>query len=140
MNVTGTLVNQITETHLVVLFDNQLDRDIKVVPSCSSRGFYQVEPRGYLQVNITADSKDSFKEIVFKAYDKKENIVLLNNNEYITLRPSFDKGFVNHVTITPPGMTTTSKQIEIATGGVLLKKATLKNFIVNCNIHSKKPF
>ena len=119
MNVTGTLVNQITETHLVVLFDNQLDRGIKVVPSRSSRGFYQVEPRGFLQVNITADSKDSFKEIVFKAYGKKENIVLLNNNEYIRLRPSFDKDFVNHVTITPPGMTTTSKQIEIATGGVL---------------------
>ena len=120
VNVTGTLVNQITETHLVVLFDNQLDRDIKVVPSRSSRGFYQVEPRGYMQVNITVDSQDPFKEIVFKAYDKKENIiVLLNNNEYIRLRPSFDKDFVNHVTITPPGMTTTSKQIEIATGGVL---------------------
>ena len=120
VNVTGTLVNQITETHLVVLFDNQLDRDIKVVPSRSSRGFYQVEPRGYMQVNMTVDSQDPFKEIVFKAYDKKENIiVLLNNNEYITLRPSFDKDLVNNVTITPPGMTTTSKQIEIATGGVL---------------------
>ena len=120
VNVTGTLVNQITETHLVVLFDNQLDRDIKVVPSRSSRGFYQVEPRGYLQVNITVDSQDPFKEIVFKAYDKKENIiVLLNNNEYITLRPSFDKELVNNVTITPPGKTTAIKQFEVATGGVL---------------------
>lgn len=88
----------------MVLFDNQLDRMIKIVPSRSSRGKYYVDPRAYLLVNITIDSQDPFQEIVFRAFDQeKQSKVLLNNSEWISIKPSRDQDHVNNVTITPPG-------------------------------------
>ena len=54
---TALATTHVTETHLVILFDNQLDRMIKIVPSRSSRGKYYVDPRAYLLVNITIDSQ-----------------------------------------------------------------------------------
>lgn len=92
------------ETHLVVLFDNQLDRTIKIIPSRSSKGSYAIEPRGYMQVNITVDSQDPFQDIHFKAVDREMQIpVLLNNTMVVSLKPSDDKDFVNRITLTPPG-------------------------------------
>lgn len=96
--------SEVTETHLVVLFDSQLDRMIKIIPSRSSRGKYFVEPRGYLQVNITIDSQDPFQEITFKAVDQEKQIkLLLNNSEWISLKPTTDKDFEYKVVITPQG-------------------------------------
>ena len=81
-----------------------MDRMIKIVPSRSSRGKYFVEPRAYLQVNITVDSQNPFEEIFFKALDQeKQYPVLLNESLSIPLKPTTNKNLVYNVTITPQG-------------------------------------
>ena len=92
-------------THVVLLFDNQLDRIIKIVPSRSSHGKYFVEPRGFLMANITIDSHDPFEKILFKAYDQdRATQVLLNNSLNIALVPSEDPNIVHKVIVTPQGL------------------------------------
>ena len=82
-----------------------MSRTIKIVPSRSSRGSYFVEPRGFLQVNITIDSQNPFLPIVFKAYDREtQAVVLLNNSESVRLQPRVDKEDVSRVVVTPQGI------------------------------------
>ena len=91
--------------YLVVLFDNQLDRVIKIIPSRSSRGKYFVDPRGFLMVNITIDSHDPFEKISFKAFDQdRATQILLNNSLNVELIPSEERGTVHKLTLTPQGM------------------------------------
>ena len=96
--------NKLGVTHLIILFDNQLDRTIKIVPSRSSRGMYFVEPRGYLMVNITIDSHDPFEAITFKSYDQEmATEILLNNSQSIKIKPSTNLTLCHNVTLTPQG-------------------------------------
>ena len=92
------------KAYLVVLFDNQLDRVIKILPSRSSRGKYFVEPRGYLMVNITIDSHDPFEKISFKAFDQDRTTqILLNNSLSIELIPSTNQSSSHRIVLTPQG-------------------------------------
>ena len=91
-------------TWVVVLFDNQMDRTIKIVPSRSSRGSYYVEPHAFLQVNITIDSQNPFLPINFKAMDMEtQTKVLLNNSLSTSLNPSTNQTLKHNLTITPQG-------------------------------------
>jgi hypothetical protein len=99
-------VTTVVTTWLVVLFDNQMDRTIKVVPSRSSRGSYFVEPHAFLQVNITIDSQNPFLPIVFRAQDMEtQTKVLLNNSMSVSLMPSINNKVKQNLTITPQGKT-----------------------------------
>ena len=96
--------SKIGKAFLVILFDNQLDRTIKIVPSRSSRGKYFIEPRGYLMVNITIDSHDPLEPITFKALDQELSVdVLLNNTAAIKLNPSTDHNIIHNISVTPQG-------------------------------------
>jgi len=87
---------------LIVLFDNQLDRYVQVKPSRSSREAYYVEPQGFLQVNITIDSRDPPHALVFKAFDQLlHSPLLINGTISASLAPGVQSDVIHNLTITP---------------------------------------
>uniref|UniRef100_A0A7M5VBW7 Uncharacterized protein n=1 Tax=Clytia hemisphaerica TaxID=252671 RepID=A0A7M5VBW7_9CNID len=100
----GQVTSAVT-TWLVVLFDNQMDRKIKIVPSRSSVGSYHVDPHAFLQVNITIDSQNPFLPIFFKAMDSEtQTKVLLNNSLSASLVPTINGTLKQNLTITPQAL------------------------------------